>query len=414
MGIRNLVRTALKGLSTNLGRSLLTMLGIIIGVAAIVLVMSLGKGARELIISQVEGIGGDTIMIRPGRQPEGPTDFADTILADTLTRSDVEALSRSSNVPNVQNIVPAVLVSGAVSYQDAIYRPTIFGWKAEALGDMLNIVPEEGAYFSDQDIRTRAKVAVLGSRVRQELFGESSAVGKRVTVRNASFRVVGVLPKSGQLSFFNPDEIVVIPYSTAQQDILGIDYFHEVMVWVTDPALVNSVADDIRRTLREQHHITDKAKDDFFVVTQEDILERVQTVTTALTMFLSSIAAISLVVGGVGIMNIMLVSVTERTREIGLRKAVGATDADILRQFLLESLMLTVSGGVFGTVIAVALTALMAFVANARFNLAWEFQLPVSSIVLGVGMAAVVGLLFGMYPARQASRKSPIEALRYE
>lgn len=414
MTVHAALRTASRGLRTNLGRSVLTVLGITIGIAAVVLIVALGQGARELILSEVRGVGANAIVIRPGRQPEGPTDIAETILGDSLKRRDIEALRRPENVPGVQSVEPAVLVPGTVSYRESVYRPVIFGWTGEALGEIFRIFPEEGAYFTEDDVRRRAAVAVLGARVREELFGDSRAVGETIKVRGKNIRVVGVLPPRGQVSVLNVDEIVLLPYSMAQRDLLGITHFHEVFVRAEKTAPVEDVADQIRATLRELHGITDPDKDDFFVVTQQDILERVGTVTRVLTIFLVAIAAISLLVGGVGIMNIMLVTVTERTSEIGLRKAVGATNRDILQQFLLEALLLTVSGGVVGTILSLLASAVVAVVVRRNFGLPWTFQFPLIAILLGVGMATAVGFVFGLYPARKAARKHPIESLRHE
>jgi ABC-type antimicrobial peptide transport system permease subunit len=279
---------------------------------------------------------------------------------------------------------------------------------------MFQITPAEGTFFTEEDIIQRSKIAVIGSRVREKIFGQSDALGEYIKVQGQNMRVVGVLPKRGQVSAFNIDEIVLLPYSTAQKDILGIDHFFEVFIRVKDGADVDLAASDIRATLRELHNISDPAKDDFFVLTQKDIVDRLSTITQALTIFLAMIASISLVVGGIGIMNIMLVSVTERTREIGLRKALGATNSDIMRQFLIEAVILTISGGAIGTIIGVSLAFIISEVLKTQFNLAWPFQLPLSAIILGVGMAGIVGLIFGIYPARKAADKDPIEALRYE
>lgn len=407
-------RTAERALRANFARSLLTILGIVIGIVAIVLVVSLGQGARELVLGQIQSIGGNILVIRPGRQPEGPTDFADTILADSIRDRDIEALLRSDNVPGLATIAPALLVSGTMSYQDEVYRPMTFGWTAQAMIDFFNIFPAQGDYFTEDDIQQRSKVVVLGYRVKQELFGESDAIGEFVKIRGQSLRVVGVLPPVGQISLFNADEVALLPYSTAQKDLLGISHYHEVMVRARDGVDPAEVAEDIRLTLRDLHGITDPKKDDFFVLTQEDIVERVSTVTQALTVFLVAIASIALVVGGVGIMNIMLVSVTERTREIGLRKAMGATNEDIQRQFLMEAVLLTGAGGVIGTTLALLLALAITFVVRTQFGLDWPLTIPVSGVVLGVGVATGIGLAFGLYPARRAAKLDPIEALRYE
>jgi putative ABC transport system permease protein len=414
MNISIVLMTAFRSLRANLGRSLLTILGIVIGIVAIVLVVALGQGARDLIIGEVESIGANTVIIRPGRQPEGPTDVAESILGDSVTDRDVAALRRKENAPGIQSVEPAVIVAGAVTYQENIFRPLTFGWTARGLEDVFQITPSEGSFFTEDDIRQRSKVALLGTRVKEELFGQSDAIGQFVKVKGHNMRVIGILPPSGQISSFNLDEIVLLPYTTAQKEILGIDYYHEIFVRTDPAANVETVAADIRATLREIHGITDPSKDDFFVWTQADIIERLSTVTQILSIFLVSIASISLVVGGVGIMNIMLVSVTERTHEIGLRKAVGATGQDILRQFLAEAIILTLAGGLIGTTLALTLSYLVTFVVRTQYNLAWPLGLPLGAISLGVGMATVVGVIFGLYPARKAAQKDPIEALRYE
>jgi putative ABC transport system permease protein len=263
-------------------------------------------------------------------------------------------------------------------------------------------------------VRSYAKVIVIGSKVKKELFGDSDALGEFVTVHGQKLQVVGILPEKGQVSAFNVDDIGLIPYTTAQKTLLGIDYFHEIFIRAKPNTDVDQVAADITATLRENHNITDPSKDDFFVVTQKTIVATVSSITQVLTIFLVSIASISLMVGGIGIMNIMLVSVTERTQEIGLRKAVGATNQNILLQFMIEALMLTFAGGVIGTGIAITIAALVSYIAQTYFNLAWPFTLPLGAIVLGVGVSTTIGLVFGLYPARKAANKDPIEALRFE
>ncbi len=414
MNTLSTIKTSLNALRAHLGRSLLTILGIVIGIVAIVLVISLGQGAQELILSQVESIGANSIIVRPGREPTGPSDVAETILSDSLKIRDMEALQKPANVPGVISIEPAMLVPGSISYQENIYRATVFGWTPNALGEIFAVYPEEGSFFTDDDVREQAKVIVIGSKVKQELFGDSDALGEFVTVRGQKLKVVGILPASGQVSLFNVDEVAILPYTTAQRSLLGVTYFHELFIRTESDADVDQVSEDIKATLRETHGITDPEKDDFFVVAQKDIVERVGTITQVLTIFLVAMASISLIVGGIGIMNIMLVSVTERTQEIGLRKALGATNKNILRQFLIESLILTAMGGIIGTTIAILLAALVSTVAQTQFNLDWPFRLPLFGIILGVGVATAIGLVFGIYPARKAANKDPIEALRFE
>ena len=413
MQLSDTLLISIKALRDHLGRSLLTILGVIIGVMAIVLVVALGQNAQTLILSQIETIGGNSIIIRPGRQPEGPNDFTETLFSDSLKDADIEALKKTVNVPNLNSVAPAVIVPGSVTYREAVFRPMILGWTASALAEMFNLVPEEGFLFGEEDIKQKAKVAVIGSRVRQELFGESRALGEFISIKGQKLRVVAVMPPVGQISAFNVDELIILPYSTAQSNILGINHFHEVIAQADPSANVEQVASDIRATLREQHGLQDSEKDDFFVMTQSDIKARVSAVTSSLTIFLVAIAAISLLVSGIGIMNIMLVSVTERTQEIGLRKAVGATNKDIMQQFIFESVILTLSGGTAGTAGAIGIS-LLVVVIGRQFNLEWPFSMPWSAIALGLGTAALTGLVFGLYPARKAALKDPIESLRYE
>jgi len=255
---------------------------------------------------------------------------------------------------------------------------------------------------------------VIGSKVEGELFSGESALGKNIKIRDHNFRVIGVFPEYGQVMFFNIDELVLMPYTTAQTYLLGIDYYHEVMMRVNDPENLDRAVFDIESTIRERHNIDDPKDDDFFVETQQGVVDQIGTILSVLTLFLASVVAISLVVGGIGVMNIMLVSVTERTREIGLRKAIGATNKDIMFQFLLESILLTFAGGVIGIAIGVLLAVLSSFALSYSLSDEWTFSFPFSAALLGVGVSSIVGLIFGLYPARKASKKSPIEALRYE
>jgi len=407
-------KTAVNGVLANKTRSLLTMLGIIIGITSIILIVAIGKGAENLILNEIQGMGADMVVIRPGQEPTGPTDVAETIFADSLKIRDIEALKKRENVPELVSIAPALIVPGSVSYGGETFRPDIFGWSAEFMGEITNIYPEYGVYFDEADIRARASVAVIGKKVKEELFGEDEALGKNIKIKNRNFRIIGILPQKGQSAFFNVDEVVVIPYSTAQEYLAGIDYFHEVMIKVASPEVVDRSVRDIEATLREMHDITDPSKDDFFVVTQQGLVSQVGIILDVLTLFLSSVVAISLVVGGIGVMNIMLVSVTERTKEIGLRKALGATEKNVMTQFLIEAAVLTIIGGIVGIALGVLLALLTAYLITHFSDLEWVFAFPMSAAILGLSVSAFVGLVFGLYPAWKASKKSPMEALRYE
>ncbi len=406
------LKTAVTGLKTNRSRSLLTILGIVIGIAAIILIMSLGQGAQQLILNQVQGMGSKTIVVIPGREPKGPSDAAQ-VFSDSLKIRDYELLQKKENVPTLGSVMPLLFTGVSASYGGETYRPTIFG-VSPLIQQIFDLGVSEGEFFSDDDVRARADVVVIGSKVKEQLFGDNPALGAKIKIKDRSFRVVGIMPSKGQVSFFNFDEAVIVPYTTAQQYVLGIKYFHRFIAEAISQDLIAETVADIKATLRESHKITDPDKDDFFVQTQEDLAARLGLITQVLTLFLAAVAAISLVVGGIGIMNIMLVSVTERTREIGLRKSIGATDRDILTQFLLEAVLLTGTGGVAGIIIGGTLSIICAFILTTFVGLAWSFQFPFLGAFLGIVVSGVIGLVFGIYPAKQAARKSPMEALRYE
>ncbi len=405
-------KTALVGLKTNKIRSYLTILGIVIGITAIILVMALGRGAQNLIVGQIQRIGSKVLAIHPGRQPKGPTDIIATF-ADSLKQRDLAALEKKENVPHIARVMPVVFGSETAAYASETYRPTIFG-VTDFFAQVYDIYPETGRLFSEEETKSYADVVIIGSKVKDELFGNDDALGQKIKIKGRNFKVIGILSKTGQFSFLNFDEAAIVPYTTAQQYIFGIKYFHRLAIEVDDEANVSQTVEDIKITIRNSHGITDPSKDDFYIETQADAMEMVSTIINVLTLFLAAIAAISLLVGGVGIMNIMLVSVTERTREIGLRKAIGATERDILIQFLLEAVILTVTGGFVGVVLGALLSFLASVVLTRFAGLNWPFVFPVSAALLGFGVAALVGLIFGLYPARKASLKNPIEALRYE
>ncbi|MEK7630135.1 MAG: ABC transporter permease [Patescibacteria group bacterium] len=412
MVIKYSIKTALNGLKTHKSRSVLTVLGIVIGITAIILVMSLGQGAQDLILGQIKGIGARTIATVPGRQPKGPTDFI-SMFTDSLKPADLLALSQKKNVPHADGIMPVVFGSQSAVYENNTYRPTIFG-ATELFSKIYNIYPEEGRIFTNDEVKSYSDVVVIGSKVNIQLNGNGSLLNQKIKINGRNFKVIGIFPKQGQSTFLNFDEAAFIPYTTAQQYVFGKKHFDRIVVQADTEANVAQTVEDIKITLRNNHNITDPTKDDFFVETQAQAMATVGTITSVLTLFLAAVAAISLVVGGIGIMNIMLVSVTERTREIGLRKALGATEKDILVQFLLEAIILTALGGAIGIILGATLSFIISLVLTKFLAVNWVFSFPVGAAALGLGVAAFVGLVFGIYPARQASKKSPIEALRYE
>jgi len=414
MEIKQLFKIAFTSLKAHSTRTLLTVLGIVIGIGSIMSIVSIGKGAESVILNELGGLGADMIVIRPGKEPKGFSDLTDTIFADSLKNSDIDALLRKNNVPGLMEIAPGVVVVANISYGKETYRPTILGWNPNFMGDIFNIYPDEGVFFGENEIKSRSSVAVIGSKVKKELIGDEPALGKKIKIKGRKFRIVGVLPPRGQVAFFNIDETVLIPPTTAQKYLLGIDYYNEVLVRAKSPDDVERTVQDIKTTLRETHGITDPSNDDFFIVTPTGMIKQIGTILDMLTVFLSSVVAIALVVGGIGVMNIMLVSVTERTREIGLRKSLGATTKDILMQFLVEAIFLTLLGGAIGIILGSALSLLVSVIMTNIYGLVWPFVFPVFASLLGLGMSIIVGVVFGIYPARQASLKSPMEALRYE
>ncbi|MDO8520726.1 MAG: ABC transporter permease, partial [bacterium] len=384
-----------------------------IGITAIMLIVSIGEGAQGLILGQIEGLGAETIVLRPGREPKGPTDFAQTLFADSLKSRELEALKRKENVPELVSTAPVIFLSDPVSYNGEVEYPSIFGWSAEFMASMMKVELKGGTLFDESDIRQAATVAVIGHKIAEKLFGGEDPLGKSIRIRSTNFRVVAVL-KPGNSGLFNVDNMVVVPHTAALSYLSQQKHYNEIMIKVSSPEAVARSVADITTTLRELHNITDPAKDDFYMETQQGTIEQIGTILSVLTAFLSAVVAISLVVGGIGVMNVMLVSVTERTREIGLRKALGARNKDILLQFLLEAVLLTLVGGAIGVFLGVFLGYLASIALSQGLGVEWVFTFPWKAMLIGLSVSAGVGLIFGIYPASQASKKSPIEALRYE
>lgn len=412
MKFRHAFTSAASGITRNKSRASLTILGIVIGIASIILIQSVGDGAQSLILDQVQGLGSRTVTIMPGAPQNGPADGA-SAYSESLKNREVEAISNTANVPGITNVTPTLFIPGSTTYGTESYDGTVYG-TAPGFQEILSLDVEEGVFISDDDVSARGSVAVIGHTVREELFGDSDALGERVKIGNRSFRVVGVLAEKASALFVEPDKVVIVPYTAAQSYLSGTDHYNMVFGQAVSEDQLDIVASDIETTLRNLHDIDNPENDDFDVGTQKELAEQIGTITDILTYLLSSVAAISLVVGGIGIMNIMLVSVTERTREIGLRKALGAKSSDVLFQFLIESILLTSAGGVIGITLGAALSAVAAFALSTFAGLNWAFSFPFSAALIGITSAAIVGLVFGLYPARQAAKKSPMEALRYE
>lgn len=397
-------------------RSILTMLGIVIGIASVIILMSIGQSAQNLILGQVQSIGSNLIIIMPGAPSNGKFSApaaSQGIVVTSLKQQDVNALSRE---PSIQLVVPEVRGQAEAVYGNNNATVSYTGSTADffTISNLADV--SEGRTFSKSDVDSANHVAVIGPDLAKTLFGSLDPINKTIRLKNVSFRVVGVLSKGGTGAFgVDIGNLVAIPITVAQNQLLGITYFNVIITQANPSYDVNFVKSRISFILQQDHGITDPNKDDFSIETQADILSILGTITSVLTLFLAAIASISLIVGGIGIMNILLVSVTERTREIGLRKAVGATDGDILQQFLIESVVLTFLGGVIGILIGAGIVAL-AYVAITTFSpsTGWSFAFPFSAVILGLLVSSVAGIVFGIYPARKAGKKNPIDALRYE
>lgn len=416
MLVRDAFKTATRSLTHGKMRSVLTMLGIVIGISSVIILMSIGQSAQDLILGQVQSVGSNLIIITPGA-PSGSgfsaPASAQGIVITSLKQEDVNSLQRE---PSISAVAP--LVSGQAEVVQGNTNKTVSYQGATAdMFSVRNLTLGKGYIFTKGDVDSANHVAVIGPDLATKLFGAYvDPLNKTIRLKNISFRVVGVLSKGGTgLGGVDQGNLVIIPITIAQKQLLGINYFNTILVEANPSYDINFVKSRITFSLRQDHGITDSTKDDFNIMTQADLLSIVGSITSILTLFLAAIASISLIVGGIGIMNIMLVSVTERTREIGLRKAVGATDNDILQQFLIESVLLTFAGGVVGIVFGAVVVGAVYFGINA-FNptLGWVFAFPLSSVILGLLVSGIAGIAFGIYPARQAGKKNPIDALRYE
>lgn len=381
----------------------------------VIIVMSAGEGVRSLILGEVGSFGDNWIDIEVKVPSTGKNSqenagaIAQGVTITTLTNDDAEAIT---GLKNIRSAYSGVTTQAAITWQNERTRPMIFAVTPEYIDiDASEIA--EGIFYSEDDEQRAANVIVLGSAVKEILFGNTEAVGKQVGLDGKTFQVVGVMEERGASGFFDMDKLVYIPLTTAQKKLMGIDHVSFIIAQMTDDAPPEATAEQIRWLLRERHDISDPDKDDFAVTTQEEAVELVGTIVFGLTALLIVLSSISLIVGGVGIMNVMYVSVAERTFEIGLRKAVGATRRRILWQFLTEALVVTLIGGVIGIVVGIIISWLVSYGAQSQ-GLKWDFHISFASIIISTLFSLVVGLGFGVYPAKKAASLSPVEALRAE
>jgi putative ABC transport system permease protein len=399
------LRVALRALRRNKMRTFLTMLGIIIGVGAVIAMVSIGNGASAMIEQRIAALGQNVILVMSGHVNRGGVRMGYGS-SPTLTRDDYTAIRRE--VAGIVAISPEVRTTVQVSAGNQNLNTVVYGVDEDYL-EVRSWPLAGGANFTDVDVRTAAKVALIGRTAARNLFDEQDPVGQAVRIRNVPFTIVGELQSKGMsMMGSDQDDTLVIPYTTALVRLYGGNSFRSMSVKAQSPTMVTEVQEQISTLLRQRHRIREDADDDFIVRTQQEIAETATEMTRIMTMLLGSIAGVSLLVGGIGIMNIMLVSVTERTREIGIRMAVGARGRDILLQFLAEAVTLSLIGGLIGILAGAGAARLIA----AKTE--WPTLIAPSSIALAFAFSAAVGVFFGFYPARKASRLDPIDALRYE
>lgn len=408
MKISDVLHETYTALSANKARSGLTILGIVIGIGSVVAMISIGQGASGSIQQSIQSIGSNLVLVTPGFQRgagAGPVSGGRGS-ATTLKQEDADAIQKE--VTQALAVAPEISRRYQITAKGTNTNTQVVGTVA-SYPQVRNIQIDTGSFISDQNVRSLSKVAVLGPTTRDDLFGEGSVpIGQSIRINRVDFKIIGITKSKGGTGFGNQDDVIFVPLSTAQRFLAGDTYVTTISVQAESPDVMTAIQQQITRLLTQRHNISNPQLADFQVLNQQDIVQTASAVTNTMTILLASIAGISLVVGGIGIMNMMLTTVTERTREIGLRKAIGAKRRDISLQFLSEAVMLTFIGGFAGIALGWIISLLVTQFAGIAT------QVSVSSIILAFGVSAAIGIIFGYYPARRAASLNPIEALRYE
>ncbi len=405
MNFSNLLKIAWKAILLNKTRTMLTMLGIIIGVASVIAMLAIGEGSKESIKKNISSMGANLITVRPGAGMMGGV-RSDPSSMQTLTLADYQALKKETTL--IKNISPLVNGSGQSIAGSNNWPTTIYGASPEYLS-IRDWGVEEGAMFTDDDVDSYNKVAVIGKTVQENLYPNEDPIGKMIRFKNIPFKVIGVLKEKGENTFGqDQDDIIIAPYTSVQKRILAQTYLQSIVASSLSEDQSEAAVEQITQILVKRHNIKDGDDNDFNVSSQQEIISTFSSTSEMLTVLLVAIASISLVVGGIGIMNIMYVSVKERTKEIGLRMAIGAKSSDILLQFLIESVLISITGGILGVLIGLIATY------SIKTFAGWPVSITLSSIVISFAVCTITGVFFGWYPARKAAQQDPINALRYE
>ncbi len=397
-----IIKVALKSLLANKLRTFLAMLGIIIGVGAVISMLALGAGARQQVVDRIASMGKNLLIVHPAQRGSRG------VMSNTSQRLKIEdAKAIVDHVPDVYQVAPTVRGSSQLKYLNKNTRNTVIG-SSVTYFPVRNVEIDKGRSFTEGEVERMARVVVLGPKAAENLFERRNPIGETVKIKGINFSIVGITKAKGSRGRHNPDEQVIVPYTTAMKQLFGLDYLNEIDIQANDNAVLEKVQEATRTVLRRRHRLVFDVPDDFHMHNQAEILEAASEVSRTFSILLGSIAGISLLVGGIGIMNIMLVTVTERTREIGMRKAIGAKNRDILLQFLIEAIVLSALGGIIGVALGMGTAQLI-----PRFT-QFVTVAKLGSIVLALSFSAAVGIFFGFYPARRAALLDPIEALRYE